>query len=46
MEKRDLNKILLKKLVIFIKIFCNKTLIKYSDTFIYILKTNRCKTKF
>ena len=26
----------LKKLVIFIKIFCSKTLIKYYDIFIYI----------
>jgi len=35
----------LKKIVIFIKIFCSKTFIRYYDTFTYIYRKNICKTK-
>jgi len=36
---------LIKKLVIFIKIFCSKILIRYSDTITYVQRKNICKTK-
>ena len=44
MERRDFNKIV-KKLVIFIKIFCSKTLIRYSYTFTYIYRKKYMQSK-
>jgi len=35
-QRRDLNKILVKELVIFIKIFCSKILIGYCDIYTHI----------